>query len=136
MTTEAESQITWEDVLNTAILEASESELDPTGLNNFTDRQKEMIINEANRVVLFARWQDLTFDGRRYYATHKAMLAITIAAGQGTTSSENIGSVSVGMTMAVNNPTAEQGQLETHFGRQYYELKKIVMRRIQRVRQY
>jgi S-adenosylmethionine hydrolase len=120
----ADGVITWQDVLDTAILEADQESpsFDPYSLQNFTENQQLMILDLASKKVLIARWTDLTFHGRRYYATHKAMLAITPAAGEGTTGSESIGGVSVSKTLAVNNPSAEQGILETHFGRQYWEL--------------
>lgn len=141
MMTEAESQITWEDVMDTAVIAFRDAgitgdEFSPTELDNLTDRQKQLILNETNRVVLYSRWKDLTFDGRRYYSAHKAILLYTPSAGQGTTSNESVGSVSVSMTMPVNNPSAEQGILETHLGRQYDQLLRRVTNRIQKVRIY
>jgi hypothetical protein len=124
MRTEAESIIVWDDIINTAVLEAAVSKFNPAGLSNVSEASQELILEEANREVLYFRWQARTFDGRRYYATHKAMLAVTGAAGKGSHSGESIGSISVSDTMAVNNPDAKDGQLETHFGRQYHELRK------------
>lgn len=132
----ADGIITWVDVENTAVLEYGESQFDPIGFANLTDAQKQLILDEAFDIVIFSRWNTLCFDGRRYYCAHKGMLAVTAAAGQGTTGSENIGSVSVSSTLAVNNPTAEQGFLETHFGRQYYNLRQTIIRRNQRGRVY
>jgi len=124
--TEEQSIITWQDVEATAVLEFAESEFDPAGLANIPTFSQELILDEANRVVKFFRWSENTYDGRRYYAAHKAMLAVTEAPGKGSHSGESIGSISVSDTLAVNNPDAMNGMLETHFGRQYHELEKIV----------
>jgi len=117
-------EIVWQDVLDTAILEADQESLsfDPYSLQNFNDNQKTMILHLAEQKCFFVRWGILTFHGRRFYAAHKAALAITPASGEGTTGSESVGNISISKTMPVNNPSAEQGILETHFGRQYYEL--------------
>ncbi len=128
--------IAWADVENTAVLEYGESKFDPLGFANLTDAQKQLILDEAEEVILFSRWRTLAFDGRRYYAAHKGMLAVTAAAGQGTLGNESVGSVSVSNTMAVNNPGADQGILETHFGRQYDQLRNIAMQRNIRGRVY
>jgi hypothetical protein len=119
--------IFWDDVLATAVLEAYESKLDPVGLENIPEKVRELILNESNLVVKFEIWGDYCFDGRRYYAAHKAALAVTPSAGQGTIGSESVGSVSVSSTLAVNNPSPQEGILETHFGRQYYQLQRIVV---------
>ena len=124
--TEEQSVVTWEHVKLTAVLEQAVSEFDPSGLANIPKASQDLILDEANREVLFFRWNQRTFDGRRYYATHKAMLAVTAAPGKGSHSGESIGSISVSDTLAVNNPTALEGMLETHFGRQWFELQKKV----------
>ncbi len=126
--TEAESIVTWEDIKLTAFLEHAVSEFNPAGLANIPIAAQDLILEEANREILYLRWAGRTFDGRRYYATHKAMLTVTGAAGKGSHSGESIGSISVSDTMAVNNPDAMNGMLETHFGRQWYELQKKVKR--------
>ena len=124
--TEEQSIVTWEDVKNTAIFEMVVSKFDPGGLANIPEASQDLILEEANREVKFFRWKGRTFDGRRYYATHKAMLAVTAAPGKGSHSGESIGSISVADTLAVNNPSAKEGMLETHFGRQWFELQKKV----------
>lgn len=128
--------ITWTEVENTAVLEFGESQFDPIGFANLTDAQKQLILDESFDVVIFEKWKTLCFDGRRYYCAHKAVLAVTPPAGQGTLAGENIGAVSTSNTMAVNNPSAEQGILETHFGRQYNQLRQTIKRRNQRGRVY
>lgn len=124
--TETESIVTWEHVKLTAILEVAVSKFDPAGLVNIPPAAQELILEEANREVKFFRWAGRTFDGRRYYATHKAMLTVTAAPGKGSHSGESIGSISVSDTLAVNNPTALEGMLETHFGRQWFGLQEKV----------
>ncbi len=127
--TEAESVIVWEDVKLTAYLEHEVSKFNPAGLANISEAAQAYILEEANDEVIYLRWgPKRTFHGRRYYAAHKAMLAVTGAAGKGSHSGESIGSISVSDTMAVNNPDAMNGMLETHFGRQWYELQKKVKR--------
>ena len=117
-------EITWQDVLDTAILEADQEgvSFDPYSIQNFTENQKTMILDLTSKKVLFVRWTDLTYHGRRYYAAHKAVMSITASAGEGTISGEGIGSVSINKNQSTLNPSAEQGILETHFGRQYWEL--------------
>ena len=122
--------ITWDDVLLVAEEERASSETDPSGFANISDRQKDFFIALANNVISFERYEELTYFARCYYVAHRAILSVTQAAGQGTVSSESIGGVSVSNTMPVNNPSADQGILETHFGRQYYDLKQIVKSRL------
>lgn len=122
--TEAESIVTWKDVEATAVLEFAASEFDPSGISNIPPVAQEIILDEANEDILFFRFGRFTYNARRYWATHKAMLAVTEAPGKGSHSGESIGSISVSDTLAVNNPTAEQGVLETHFGRQYWDQMK------------
>ncbi len=52
------------------------------------------------------------------------MLAVTAAPGKGSHSGESIGTISVADTLAVNNPSALEGYLETHFGRQWFNLEQ------------
>ncbi len=107
--------ITWSDVQNTAIDIADELEL-------FTPAQRALVIDMTNRRIAQSRYLDDTFDARRYYASHWANMAITPPAGEGTRSSESIGSVSTGVTLAVNNPPPTQTILETHYGREFHHI--------------
>lgn len=132
MRTEAQSIVVWKDVEITAVLEIAVSEFDPAGLANIPEASQAVILEEANEEVLFFRWGKRTYDGRRYYATHKAMLAVTAAPGKGSHSGESIGSISVSDTLAVNNPSALEGMLETHFGRQWFELRKKALSQFDR----
>lgn len=124
--TESESIVTWEHVKLTAVLEFAVSEFDPSGLAQLSEAAQDLILEEANREVLYVRWLGRAFDGRRYYAAHKAMLTVTAAPGKGSHSGESIGSISVSDTLAVNNPSSKDGMEETHFGRQWFELRKTV----------
>ena len=110
-------EITWEDVKNTAQDLADELEL-------FSPPQEKLVLDEATRRVPEVRFTTDTFDARRYYAAHIAALAITPSAGEGTRSSESIGSVSTGVTLAVNNPKPEDSILETQYGRNYWRILK------------
>jgi hypothetical protein len=101
--------ITWEDVLNTAINHAEE-------MGAFTPAQQNLILNQVTRQVTEAKFYDDTFDARRYLAAHFAAMAIQDSAGQGTISNETIGSVSTGVTLAVNNPDAKHRMLATTYG--------------------
>jgi len=112
-----EYEITWEDVMNTALEEKD-------GIKEFTASQVKLVINEASRRVKEVRFGADTFDARRYLAAHIAMMMIQISAGLGTEGSISIGGVSTSHTMPVNNPTAEQNILSTIYGRQYYELSR------------
>jgi len=107
--------ITWADVQNTAIDIADE-------LEEFTPAQRALVIDMTNRRIAQSRYLDDTFDARRYYAAHWANMAITPPAGEGTRSSESIGSVSTGVTLAVNNPPPTQTILETHYGREFWHI--------------
>jgi uncharacterized protein DUF4054 len=108
-------EITWEDVVNTAQDIADE-------LEEFTTAQRDLVINMTNRRVSEKRFSDDTFDARRYYAAHWANMSITPPAGEGTRASESIGSVSTGVTLAVNNPPPDKHILETQFGRSYWHI--------------
>jgi hypothetical protein len=106
--------ITWEDVLNTAINHADE-------MGAFTPAQQNLILNQVTRQVTEAKFYDDTFDARRYLAAHFAAVALQDSAGAGTLSSETIGSVSQGVTLAVNNPKPTQNILATVYGREFWE---------------
>ena len=109
------STITWEDVKNTAIEIADE-------LDAFTPQQESLVVNMANRRIPVSKFGDDTFDARRYYAAHQAAIAAGPSAGEGTTSSETIGNVSTGVTLAVNNPTPDKNFLSTVYGREYWNI--------------
>lgn len=110
-------EITWEDVKNTAVDIADE-------LEAFTTAQRDLVINMTTRRVPASVYLDDTFDARRYYAAHWANMSITPAAGEGTRSSESIGSVSTGVTLAVNNPPPDKTILETHYGREFHHIRE------------
>lgn len=109
--------ITWEDVLNTAINHADE-------MGAFTHAQQSLILNQVTRQVVEAKFDDDTFDARRQLAAHFAAIALQDSAGAGTLSSETIGSVSTGVTLAVNNPKPTEQILATVYGREYWEFVK------------
>ena len=106
-------EITWQDVIDTAHDIADE-------LEGFTQSERDLVINMTNRRVPESRFDEDTFDARRYFAAHWANMAITPPAGEGTRSSETVGSVSTGVTLAVNNPPPTQTILETQYGRSYW----------------
>ncbi len=108
-------EITWEDVKDTAQDIADE-------LEAFTTKQRDRIINMTTRRVPENRFSDDTFDARCYYAAHWANMSITPPAGEGTRASESIGSVSTGVTLAVNNPPPDKHILETQYGRSYWHI--------------
>lgn len=109
-------EITWENVKDTALDLAEFLEL-------FTSAQRSLILNMANRRIPESRFLEDTFDARRMYAAHLAAMADGPAAGEGTRSSEAIGSVSTGVTLAVNNPDAKHNLLATVYGREYYQIR-------------
>jgi hypothetical protein len=113
--------ITWEDVLNTALGERDSME-------GFTPPQQELILSEATARVPSVRFGAMTFHARRYLAAHMAAMMTQVSAGQGTIASTSIGGISTSSTMPVNNPTAEQNLLSTVYGRQYYEIRKSKVR--------
>jgi len=106
-------EITWEDVKNTAV-DIRED------LDGFTQPEQDLIINLVNTQLTTAKYDSKTFDCRRFLAAHLAALALTPPAGEGTRAGESIGSVSTSVTLAVNNPTAKEGLLETQYGRQFW----------------
>jgi hypothetical protein len=108
-------EITWEDVKNTAG-EISDD------LDNFLPDQQDLILNMTYRRIAESRYLTDTFDARRYYAAHWANMIITPPAGEGTRSSETIGSVSTGVTLAVNNPPPNLTLLETQYGRSFWHI--------------
>lgn len=110
-------EITWEHVKDTALDLADMLEL-------FSSTQRSLILNMANRRIPESRFLTDTFDARRLYAAHLAAMADGPSAGEGTRSSESIGSVSTGVTLAVNNPDAKHNLLSTVYGREYYEIRK------------
>ena len=109
------STIAWEDVKNTAI-----DNIDL--LDAFTPAQEKLVVDMANRRVPISRFGDDTFDARRFYAAHQAIMAVGPAAGEGTQANESIGSVSAGVTLAVNNPTPDKNYLATVYGREYWNI--------------
>jgi hypothetical protein len=111
--------ITWDTVLDTAIIERDTLEL-------FTTSQQNLILNQVNLQIQESFFYDFTFDARRYLAAHLAIIAVGPAAGEGTVSQQSIGSISIGTTMPVNNPTPDQTTLSTAYGREYNEIYKQV----------
>lgn len=109
-------EITWENVKDTALDLAEFLEL-------FTPSQRSLILGMANRRIPESRFLEDTFDARRLYAAHLAAMADGPAAGEGTRSNESIGSVSTGVTLAVNNPDAKHNLLATVYGREYYQIR-------------
>lgn len=110
-------EISWDDVLDTALDLQAE-------LGLLTVSQQNLILDMVHRRVPENRFLEDTFDARRYYAAHFAALALTPAAGEGTNANQSIGSVSRGVTLAVNNPTPDKSILETQYGRSYWEFVK------------
>jgi hypothetical protein len=109
--------LTWEDVKNTAIDNLEE-------LEEFTPAQQELVLNATVRWIPEAKFLKDTFDARRYYAAHLAMMASGPGAGEGTQSSVSIDSFSSGVTLAVNNPTAKERLLSTTYGYHYWILEQ------------
>ena len=108
-------EITWQDVIDTA-QDIEES------LELFTPSQRNRILNFVNNSITEVKYDVWTYDARCYYAAHWANMAVTTPAGEGTRASESIGSVSTGVTLAVNNPPPERTILETHYGRSFYHI--------------
>lgn len=106
------NEITWDDVLATAKAEAED-------LSTFSASEQEMILEETYCHVP-DNYGCYTKILRRYWAADRAVQSLVLAAGEGAKTNENIGSVSAGQNQPVNNPTAEQGHLETTYGRSYY----------------
>lgn len=109
--------LTWEDVKNTAIDNLEE-------LDEFTQAQQDLVLNATVIHVPESRFLADTFDARRYYAAHIATLAIGPAAGEGTQSSVSIDSFSSGVTLAVNNPKANERILSTTYGELYHHYEQ------------
>jgi hypothetical protein len=109
--------ITWEHVLATAKAESDR-------LEQFSQFERELVIDHVNLMVSDNDYQSEAYalEVRRYLAAHIAVLAVTRAAGEGSLGSESIGGVSRSLTMAVNNPTAQENTLSTQYGRMYWEL--------------
>lgn len=108
-------EITWQDVIDTAIDIADDLDL-------FTPSQQNRILNFVNNSIAETKYGVWTFDARCYYAAHWANMAITPPAGEGTRASESVGSVSTGVTLAVNNPPPEKTILETQYGRSFWHI--------------
>lgn len=104
-------EITWDDIKNTAKFIAEK-------LDEFTEIQREMIINEAYCHVP-ETYGALTKTLRRYWAAHIAEQSTLETAGEGAITSEVIGSISSSKNQPVNNPNAHEGHLETTYGRTY-----------------
>ncbi len=110
-------EITWQNVKDTAL----DIEID---MDAFTTSQQNLVLNMATRRVSAERYFEDTFDARRYYAAHLAAMADGPAAGEGTRSSESIGSISTGVTLAVNNPDAKHNLLSTVYGREFFMIRQ------------
>ena len=110
-------EITWEDVLNTALDIRDE-------LEELTTAQQDLILEDATEWVPESRFLNDTKRARRYFAAGLATFAVGPAAGEGTRSSESIGSVSTGVTLAVNNPTARERVLSTVYGERYFHYEQ------------
>lgn len=109
--------LTWEDVKNTAIDSYDE-------LESFTPAQRDLVLNATVIHVPESRFLTDTFDARRYYAAHLAIMHFGPAAGEGTQSSVSIDSFSAGVTLAVNNPPANQRLLSTVYGELYFHYEQ------------
>lgn len=111
-------EIVWDDVLATA-----KSIKDKLAL--FTVAEQNIIIEEAECHVP-ETYGKLTKTLRRYWAAHIAEQSTLESAGEGAFTGESIGSVSSSKNQPVNNPQADQGQLETTYGRTYdYYIRKF-----------
>jgi hypothetical protein len=112
--------IVWQDVIDIADAIATE-------LAAFTLDQQTAILDQVC-VHVPEVYGDLTPVLQKYWAAHLANQVFTLAAGEGAETTENIGSVSASRNQPVNNPQANEGHLETTYGRtyQYYldEFKK------------
>lgn len=104
-------EITWAHVLATA-----KSIRDK--LADFTVEEQEIIIDEANCHVP-ETYGKLTKTLRRYWAAHIAEQSTLESAGEGAFTTESIGGVSSSKNQPVNNPQANEGHLETTYGRMY-----------------
>ncbi len=111
-------EIVWEDVLITAKEAVINAQLVA-----FTVPEQDAIIEEAECFVP-ETYGKLTKILRRYYAAHIAAQSLVEPAGEGANTNESIGSVSSGRNQAVNNPQADEGILETVYGRMYAEYIK------------
>jgi len=66
-----------------------------------------------------------------YWAAHIAATTFVLPAGEGAETTENIGSVSSSRNQPVNNPQANEGHLETVYGRMYqYYLDEFKKRKV------
>lgn len=110
-------EITWEDVLNTAIGLRDE-------LEELTTAQQDLILEDATEWVPESKFLNDTKKARRYFAAGLAVFAVGPAAGEGTQSSVSIDSFSSGVTLAVNNPTAKERVLSTVYGERYFHYEQ------------
>lgn len=120
-------EIVWTtDVLN-LVKEADAN----AALAAFTVPQQDLILAEAYLEVPEFLWdkEDTGSGGwtrilRTYWAAHIAVQSTIESAGEGANTSENIGSVSSSNNQSVNNPSAKEGDLETHYGRTYFNYRQ------------
>lgn len=108
-------EITWQNVKDTA---------KDLNLDSFNPAEEKLVLDTATRRVPETRFFTDTFDARRYYAAHLAAMADGPAAGEGTRANESIGSVSTGVTLAVNNPDSKHNLESTVYGRTFYEIRQ------------
>lgn len=103
--------IDWDDVK--AVAKSIETELDAIPIDEQT-----AILNQAC-VHVPEIYGGYTKPMQQYWAAHVAAQTFVLPAGEGAETTENIGSVSAARNQPVNNPHADQGHLETVYGRQY-----------------
>ena len=116
------NEITWEEVKAVAKIIAND-------LEAFTETERTLVLEETYDTVKDVYGCPLTKVLRRYRAAHIAANQLIEIAGEGAITSETIGSVTFGKNQPVNNPTANHEELETIYGRRYYDLLEMWRKR-------
>jgi len=110
-------EIFWVDVL--AVVKDVEANAE---LAAFSVPDQDVILEETECYVP-ETYGKLTKVLRRYWAAHVAVQTIIEPAGEGANTNESIGTVNAGRNQAVNNPQADEGGLETVYGRTFHVLR-------------
>lgn len=115
-------EIVWADVL--AVVKDAVAN---AKLAAFSEPDQDVILEETECYVP-ETYGKLTKTLRRYWAAHVAVQTIVEPAGDGAFTSESIGSVNSSKNQPVNNPQADQGHLETAYGRTFHVLRENFMK--------
>ena len=115
-------EIIWDDVL--AVVKDEDAN---AVLAAFSVPEQDVILEETECYVP-ETYGKLTKTLRRYWAAHIAVQTVVEPAGEGSNTNENIGSVNAGRNQAVNNPQADEGHLETVYGRTFNEYRTNFMK--------